>query len=89
MGGAVNGGGISATGIITGNLVTGGGPRSIGISAGPGNTLIGNIANNNQPVGISVQCPSNVIDNTAINNSIVNIELFGEGCNNTNNVGAP
>ena len=35
--------------------------------------------------GISVQCPSNVTDNTAVNNG-TNLFLQGDGCNNTNNV---
>ena len=36
-------------------------------------------------VGIVVDCPSNVTDNTAINNPERNL-ILGEGCNNTNNV---
>jgi hypothetical protein len=35
-------------------------------------------------LGISVSCPSNVTDNTAVNNEI-NLAI-GTGCNNTNNV---
>jgi hypothetical protein len=47
--------------------------------------VIGNTALNNSGVGIAVVCPANVTNNTATGNS-VNIQLSGEGCNNTNNV---
>jgi hypothetical protein len=42
-------------------------------------------------VGLEVGCPSNVTDNTAVDNGAspagaLNLELIGHGCNNTNNV---
>jgi parallel beta-helix repeat protein len=75
--------GIIANGILTGNSVSG--SRDIGIFAfGQGSTVIGNTATNNFEVGIEVGCPSNVTDNTAVNNG-GNL-LLGDGCNNTNNV---
>jgi hypothetical protein len=80
-----NGTGISATGIVTGNYVTG--SRATGLEIGQGSTVIGNTAVGAPGnVGISVSCPSNVTDNTALENAQVNLELNGDGCNNTNNV---
>jgi hypothetical protein len=79
------GNGITATGIVTGNSVTG--YRGIGLDIGQGSTVIGNTAVGAPGnVGIAVSCPSNVTDNTAVNNAEVNLELNGDGCNNTNNV---
>ena len=83
------GDGIEATGVVTWNNASQN--VNFGIAAGLGSTLIGNVANNNGLSGISVACPSNVTDNTAIGNGTArpgfpNIELSGEGCNNTNNV---
>jgi hypothetical protein len=69
-------------GIVKGNIVVGVGS---GIEVGQGSTVIGNTALNNSGVGIAVVCPANVTNNTATGNS-VNIQLSGEGCNNTNNV---
>jgi hypothetical protein len=80
-----NGGtGISATGLITGNYVSHN--KSFGIAAGQGSTVIGNTATNSAVNGISVICPSNVTDNTAISNGPLNLALNGTGCNDTNNV---
>jgi hypothetical protein len=78
--------GISATGTVTGNYVT---DNNTGMSIGQGSTVIGNTATNNSVfggVGIAVDCPSNVTDNTAVNNAGGNLVLNGNGCNNTNNV---
>jgi hypothetical protein len=88
-GGPGNGIGIEATGIITGNFVSG--SRIAGIEAGQGSTVIGNTATGNfgaLGAGIVVACPSNVSDNTAVNNGPAgpNLLLNGQGCNNTNNV---
>jgi hypothetical protein len=81
--GFTSGFGISATGVVTGNYATGNGT---GIFAeGPGNTVIGNTAINNAGAGIAADCPSNVTNNTAVNNN-PNLQLIGNGCNNTNNV---
>jgi hypothetical protein len=84
--------GIEATGVITGNTVSFVGvPNNgvIGILASQGSTVIGNtatgFAQSNISVGINVFCPSNVTDNTAVNNT-TNLKLNGDGCNNTNNV---
>jgi hypothetical protein len=82
--------GISATGIVTGNYVTG--SRVGGIEVGQGSTVIGNTStdNNGGPgFGINVACPSNVTNNTAVNNGLfagLNLVLNGNGCNSTNNV---
>jgi hypothetical protein len=74
--------GISATGIVSGNYVTNTG--RYGIASFQGSTVIGNTAMGGTGVGISVTCPSNVIDNTALNYPS-NLVLDGTGCNDTNN----
>ena len=79
--------GITATGIITGNYAVG--SRGAQYEIGQGSTVIGNTAVGGPvlvTVGFLVQCPSNVTDNTAINNERSNLVLNGNGCNNTNNV---
>jgi hypothetical protein len=78
--------GISAIGIVTGNYATNN--RVAGIEIGQGSTVIGNNATDNHDpgIGIEVSCPSNVTDNTAVNNAYQNLLLNGTGCNNTNNV---
>jgi len=78
--------GISATGIVTGNSSSFN--QVDGIEIGQGSTVIGNTATDNGPLGhgILVECPSNVTDNTAVNNRLANLVLGGNGCNNTNNV---
>jgi hypothetical protein len=81
--------GIQATGIVTGNYISGN--RATGMLIGEGSSVIGNTATQNgygsEPgVGISVECPSNVTDNTVVNNVGMNLVLNGTGCNNTNNV---
>jgi hypothetical protein len=79
--------GIDATGIVTGNYAVGN--RSIGIRVGQGSTVIGNTVTDTSPgpgIGLSVDCPSNVTNNTAVNNSGANLVLNGNGCNDTNNV---
>jgi hypothetical protein len=70
--------GIFATGIVTGNYTSG---NRGGICVGAGSTVIGNTATRDLRVGIFVVCPSNVTDNTTDQ-----LELSGNGCNNTNNV---
>jgi hypothetical protein len=86
--GARSGVGISATGIVTGNYVIDSGRADYEI--GQGSTVIGNTAGGSgEPFslfGISVSCPSNVTNNTAVNHSVGNIVLNGTGCNDTNNV---
>ena len=69
--------GISATGIVTGNYVSGA-PR--GFVIGEGSTVIGNTVT--VFGAMMVSCPSNVTDNTVKGS----LELNGEGCNSTNNV---
>lgn len=78
--------GISATGIVTGNYVSN--SRIANFQIGQGSTVIGNTATRSfdPGFGIEVSCPSNVTDNTAVNNSTANLILNGTGCNNTNNV---
>jgi hypothetical protein len=78
--------GIDAAGIITGNFVSF--SRVAQYQIGQGSTVIGNTAVNGAigaTFGIVVSCPSNVTDNTAVNNSR-NLVLNGVGCNDTNNV---
>ena len=86
-GGPGQGIGISATGIVTGNYVFSN--RIAGLEIGQGSTVIGNtvtLSAGDGIGGIVVSCPSNVIDNTAVNNRGINLLLEGNGCNNTNNV---
>lgn len=83
-----SGNGIVATGIVTGNYVAG---NQRGIFIGEGSTVIGNTVTNNPHGGIIVSCPSNVTNNTAVNNGRLglpggNIVFGGEGCTDTNNV---
>jgi hypothetical protein len=83
----VMGTGIAATGIVTGNYVTN--SKITGIEIGQGSTVIGNTVTNtnrNPGVGLLVSCPSNVTNNTAVDNAGGNLVLDGTGCNNTNNV---
>jgi Right handed beta helix region len=77
--------GISATGTLTGNYVAGNGT---GMSIGRGSTVIDNTATDNQLFGFFVSCPSNVTDNTALNNPDGNLvlETARGSCNTTNNV---
>jgi hypothetical protein len=75
--------GIIATGTVTGNYALSN--SSIGFLIGTGSTVIGNTATGGRG-GFLVSCPSNVTDNTAINNTVDNITLENTGCNNTNNV---
>jgi hypothetical protein len=83
--GPFTGVGISATGTVTGNSARG--TRFIGLQIGPGSTVIGNtVTDGSDGYGIFVDCPANVTDNTAVNNSSINLRLDGTGCNNTNNV---
>jgi hypothetical protein len=74
--------GISATGIVTGNFARGNGG---GMGIGQGSTLIGNSVLDSRFVGISVDCPANLTDNTALNNG-VNLVLNGDGCHTEDNV---
>jgi parallel beta-helix repeat protein len=77
--------GISATGTVRGNVATN---NSEGIYAGVGSTVIGNSATNNRTqgaVGILADCPSNLTDNTAVNNGR-NLVLNGDGCHDEDNV---
>jgi hypothetical protein len=87
--------GIDATGIVSGNYVFDSG--SLGITVGQGSTVIGNTVTGIQggslhpPIGLLVACPSNVTNNTLVNNRGLdntgqNLVLNGDGCNNTNNV---
>jgi hypothetical protein len=77
--------GISATGTLTGNYVTG---NATGMLIGRGSTVIGNTATDNRLFGFFVSCPSNVTDNTALNNPDGNLvlETARGSCNTTNNV---
>jgi hypothetical protein len=79
--------GIAATGIVSGNYVFM--TRSIGMEIGLGSTVIGNNVTSTGPfpgIGLQVGCPSNVTNNTAVNNVGQNLVLNGNGCTNTNNV---
>jgi hypothetical protein len=68
--------GISANGIVKDNTV-------VSIPAA-GITATGLVTGNGGQ-GIAVRCPTNVTNNTAVNNES-NLVLLGEGCNDTNNV---
>jgi hypothetical protein len=79
--------GILASGIVTGNYVFH--TRSTGMDVGQGSTVIGNTVTDTggiPGVGLRVTCPSNVTNNTAVNNMRQNLVLEGTGCNDTNNV---
>jgi hypothetical protein len=79
--------GISASGIVSGNYVFD--TRSSGMEVGQGSTVIGNTVTGTfgfPGFGLEVTCPSNVTNNTAVNNVVQNLVLNGNGCNNTNNV---
>jgi hypothetical protein len=79
--------GISATGLVSGNYVFM--TRSLGMEIGQGSTVIGNTVTGTSEfpgIGLLVDCPSNVTNNTAVNNQGQNLVLNGAGCNNTNNV---
>ena len=78
-------GGIRATGTLTGNYVT---DNAAGMVIGRGSTVIGNTATDNRQFGFLVTCPSNVTDNTAVNNPDGNLvpETSQGSCNITNNV---
>jgi hypothetical protein len=79
----VGAGAISAFGTVTGNFVIN---NRSGIAIGQGSTVIGNTALDNIQFGLNVSCPSNVTNNTAVNNAGQNLVLNGNGCNDTNNV---
>jgi hypothetical protein len=74
--------GISATGTVTGNYAV---ENGTGIKIGQGSTVIGNTATNNTQFGIVADCPSNLTDNTAVNNG-TNLVLNGDGCHSEDNV---
>jgi parallel beta-helix repeat protein len=98
--GGFGGPGISASGVVTDNYVSGGGVgiaasgtvrgntaigNFVGIDVSAGGTVIGNTATGNFGVGIRADCPSNLTDNTAVNNG-TNLVLNGDGCHNEDNV---
>jgi hypothetical protein len=74
--------GMTATGVITGNYVFDN--ATVGIAVGEGSTVIGNTSNQNTVAGFTVSCPSNLTDNTAVNNGR-NLAL-GDGCHNEDNL---
>jgi hypothetical protein len=74
--------GISATGTVTGNYVVN---SHTGIKIGRGSTAIGNTATDNSEFGIVADCPSNLTDNTAVNNG-TNLVLNGDGCHSEDNL---
>jgi hypothetical protein len=47
--------------------------------------VIGNTATHNTEFGIVADCPSNLTDNTAVNNG-TNLVLNGDGCHSEDNV---
>jgi hypothetical protein len=76
--------GISGNGTFTHKYVASN--NLDGLFVGFGSTVIGNTASGNGGAGITVNCPSNVTDNTAfpnLPNLVLNDASF---CNNTNNV---
>jgi hypothetical protein len=79
----VVGNGIASSGLISGNVVLG---THTGIVAGFNSTVIGNTIRPTLSIGLVVECPSNVIDNTVTGPAIA---LTGQGCNIANNVLPP
>ena len=73
------GAGINASGVVTGNSASG----KQGMFAGFGSAVSGNIVSGSR-FGLSVQCLSNVTNNTVLSGGP--IALIGSGCNDTNNV---
>lgn len=76
--GPTRGTGIAAAGTLRGNTVIN---AAIGIAVSAGSTVIGNTVTGARLFGIQVACPSNLADNTAVNNA-ANLVLNGEGCHN-------
>ena len=74
--------GIVATGTVTGNYAVN---SLTGIKIGQGSTVIGNTATHNTEFGIVADCPSNLTDNTAVNNG-TNLVLNGDGCRSEDNL---
>jgi hypothetical protein len=74
--------GMSATGVVRGNAVVNGGS---GMGVGVGSTVIGNTVAGTF-AGLIAQCPSNLTDNTAVNNTVQDLVLEGQGCHNEDNV---
>lgn len=65
------------------------GSRLVGIAIAQGSTVIGNTSmhqTGNPGIGDDRGLPSNVTDNTIVNNGLPNLQLNGTGCNVTNNV---
>jgi hypothetical protein len=58
----------------------------VGITAAEGTLLIGNTVRDNSSVGISVACPSAVIDNVATGSPLGQNIITGAGCVRVNNV---
>jgi hypothetical protein len=82
-----SGAGIDGTGVVTGNSITG---TIAGLEIGQGSTAIGNTVTASSDFGVIVHCPSNLTDNTAINNGpggTHDIELIGDGCHIEDNIG--
>jgi hypothetical protein len=74
--------GIAGGWTVTGNTAV---RNRLGTSLSAGSTVIGNAAFNNTQIGFSVDCPSNLTDNTAIDNP-TNLTLNGTTCHNEDNV---
>ena len=80
-----NGIGISVreAAVITGNEVSG---NKIGIDAsGRGSALTGNVVDGNSEIGLSIRCPSNLTNNTAVGNG-KNLVLRGTTCRMSDNL---
>lgn len=71
--------------IVSGNNASGN--FLVGIIAGRFSTISGNTASGNK-FGIEAFCPSNLVGNTALNNSGSDISA-GAGCTRANNSPAP
>jgi hypothetical protein len=80
----------AGTGILTGGLVSGNivEEGKAGIRVSRASTVIGNEAQHNTDFGISVECPSNLIDNTAVDNgkNLVTNPPNGQGCHIEDNL---
>lgn len=70
---------------VTGNTIWA--SIGTGLFASLGSTVIGNtVFDSNPGIGMTVICPSNVQDNTAIGNTGGNLSLSGIGCHDDGNV---
>lgn len=76
--------GLNST--VSGNTVS---RNYTGIQAGASSTVSNNTVSQNDSFGMAVNCPSTIIGNTAVGNTIQSITMTGTGCTRANNTPAP